>query len=122
MSVRINKSVVETRPEENSSMNSPVLLESMFLLMPEQQSQVNSGSNEQIYQPNYSNAATYNDFDQSSTNYRRSVQPRVPVPVHNASIWFNGPDMQNERAERMEKVVLSLFRRSHRSSSYHSYG
>ena len=43
------------------------------------------------------------------------------VPVHNASQWFNGPNMQNERSGRMEKVVSSLLRRSFRPMSSYTY-
>ncbi|CAF4172596.1 unnamed protein product [Rotaria sordida] len=39
------------------------------------------------------------------------------VPVHNASQWFHGPNMQNERSDRMEKIISSLVRRSFRPIS-----
>ncbi len=54
--------------------------------------------------------------------YRRAhTAHRVHVPVHNASQWFNGPNMQNERSGRMEKVVSSLLRRSFRPMSSYTY-
>ena len=58
-----------------------------------------------------------------SPNYRRAATAthRVPVPVHNATHWFNGPNMQNQRSGRMEKVVSSLFRRSFRPTSSYAY-
>ena len=39
---------------------------------------------------------------------------RVPVPVHNACRWFDGPDLQHERTARMEKVVAQLVHRPSR--------
>lgn len=62
-----------------------------------------------------------NDFEQTPTSYRRATTHRVPVPIHNASHWFNGPDMQNERSGRMEKVVSSILRRSLRPVSNYAY-
>lgn len=63
-----------------------------------------------------------NDFDQTSTSYRRGgATHRVPVPIHNAAQWFNGPNMQNERSGRMEKVVSSILRRSVRPMSNYTY-
>ena len=122
MSVRITKQNQELNPDETISA-SPVLIESMLLLMPEQ-SQPAMVTFEQRNQPVFSNTGTSNDFEHSSTLYRRATHhatQRVPVPVHNASVWFNGPDMQNERSERMEKVVSSLVRRSFRPVSNYTY-
>ncbi|CAF4720687.1 unnamed protein product, partial [Rotaria magnacalcarata] len=62
----------------------------------------------------YNSSAAINDFEHVPSSYRRSATHRVHVPVHNASQWFNGPNMQNERSGRMEKVVSSLVRRSFR--------
>ena len=123
MSVRITRQNQESNLDEAISA-SPVLIESMLLLMPEQ-SQPAMVTFEQRGQPMFSNTGTSNDFEHSSTLYRRSTHTggthRVPVPVHNASVWFNGPDMQNERSERMEKVVSSLVRRSFRPLSNYAY-
>ena len=57
----------------------------------------------------------------SSSAHQRTTIQRVPVPVHNVSQWFNGPDMKNERSGRMEKVVASLVHRSYRPSSTYGY-
>ena len=134
MSVRIIKQKQEqqTRNSLNGETisQSPVLIESMLLLMPDQ-SQAPIVSFEQ---PANSSITMNNDYEplriltmheQSSMSniYRRSTTSahRVHVPVQNASQWFNGPDMQNERIGRMEKVVASLVRRSYRPSSNYAY-
>ena len=112
MSVRIGKQ----NGDEGTS-TSPVLIESMLLLMPDQTSSPITNSQTRPVGM-FSTMATINDFDQSSI-YRRTTgktNTRVHVPVKNASSWFNGPDIQNERSERMEKVVSGLVRRSARSS------
>jgi hypothetical protein len=118
MSVRIIKQKQDQTNSEGVS-SSPVLIESMLLLMPDQ-SQTQISSFEHHQQP-FSTSTTMNDFEHSSSAYRRSTIHRVHVPVHNASQWFNGPDMQNERTGRMEKVVSSLVRRSFRPSSNYAY-
>lgn len=113
MSVRIIKQNKESPPNELLSI-SPVLIESTLLLMPEQ-----SSSSDQ--QP-YNTSTIINDSDHSSSVYRRGTSAhRVPVPIHNATQWFNGPDMQNQRSGRMEKVVSSLVRRSFRPMSNYTY-
>jgi hypothetical protein len=117
MAVRIIKQNKESTINEPFS-SSPVLIESTLLLMPDQ-SQTQTSSFDQ--QP-FTSSTIMNDFEHSSSSiYRRTTTHRVPVPVHNASQWFNGPDMQNERSDRMEKVVSSLVRRSFRPMSNYSY-
>ncbi|CAF3778294.1 unnamed protein product [Rotaria magnacalcarata] len=130
MSVRIIKQKQEHAKHAVHSetiSSSPVLIESMLLLMPKQH-HLPIASFEQTQQPRNS-SVTMNDFEPSramslleqsssipiaSNTPRRSVTQRMPVPVHNASQWFNGPNMQNERTGRMEKVVASLVGRSFR--------
>jgi len=134
MSVRIIKQKQEQ--QSSTSINgetishSPILIESMLFLMPDQPTPIVSF--EQTQQPGNS-SIIINDFEQSrvmsilehssiSNNYRRSTAPqRIHVPVQNASQWFNGPDMQNERIGRMEKVVASLVRRSFRPLPTYAY-
>ncbi|CAF4102206.1 unnamed protein product [Rotaria sp. Silwood2] len=129
MSVRIIKQKqeqIKTSINGEAVSTSPVLIESMLLLMPNQP-HVPIVSFEQTQQR--TNSSTMNDYEPSRvismlehastvpltpTNGRRSATHRVYLPVHNASQWFNGPDMQNERTGRMEKVVASLVRRSFR--------
>lgn len=108
MSVRITKQNKEPQSP------SPVLIESTLVLIPEQTQNANTLSDEQILHT----SATINEYDYSlPSSHRRSGTHRVHVPVHNASQWFNGPNMQNERTGRMEKVVSSLVRRSFRPMS-----
>lgn len=136
MSVRIIKQKQErtTRESVNGEnfTSAPVLIESMLLLMPDQP-QAPIVSYEQI-QPALQSSTTITDlealraaslFDHSAmpaslmASDRHSAIQRVHVPIHNASQWFNGPDLQNERVGRMEKVVASLIRRPFRPvSSY----
>ncbi|CAF3333891.1 unnamed protein product [Rotaria sp. Silwood1] len=129
MSVRIIKQKqeqVKTSVNGETVSTSPVLIESMLLLMPNQP-HVPIVSFEQTQRQ--ANSLTINGYEPSRnmsmlnhsstvpltpTNGRRSATHRAHVPVHNASQWFNGPDMQNERTGRMEKVVASLVRRSFR--------
>ncbi len=81
--------------------------------MPEQsQTQVSSSDQQPL-----NTSAIIDDTEQIPSNYRRTTTHRVHVPVHNAAQWFNGPNMQNERSGRLEKVVSSLFRRSFRPMS-----
>ena len=138
MSVRIIKQKQEksTRDPLNgeSFSSSPVLIESMLLLMPDQP-QVPIVSFEQV-QPSVHSTTTITDLeairgmsllDHSAANPslitsdRQTVIQRVHVPVHNASQWFSGPDLQNERNGRMEKVVASLVRRPFRPLSSYGY-
>jgi hypothetical protein len=102
----------------------------MLLLMPDQP-QTPIVTFEQTQQP-ASSSIIMNEFEpsrvmsllehSSTSNFcRRSATQRVHVPIHNASHWFNGPDMQNERTDRMEKVVASLIRRSYRPLSSYAY-
>jgi hypothetical protein len=135
MSVRIIKQKqeqqIKTTVNGETISQSPVLIESMLVLMPDQ-SQAPVVSFEHSQQLTASSITT-NDFEPSHTmsilehsstsnNYRRSAPvQRVHVPIHNASLWFNGPDMQNERTGRMEKVVASLVRRSYRPLSTYAY-
>ena len=135
MSVRIIKQKQEKQIKSSTNgetiSSSPVLIESMLLLMPDQP-QTPIVSFEQKQTPNNSSSMMMNSFDPSrlitileqsstvpstTTGYRRASAQRVHVPVHNASQWFNGPNMRDERSDRMEKVVSSLFRRSFRPSS-----
>ena len=132
MSVRIIKQKQEQQIKHYTNgeliSSSPVLIESMLLLMPDQP-QTPIVKFEQQQRP-VSLSTTMNDFEPShltsslehssaSVAYRRpsTTAHRVHVPVHNASQWFSGPDMQNERAGRMEKVAASLVRRSFRPLS-----
>lgn len=124
MSVRIIK-----QKQEQQVKSTPVLIESMLLLMPDQ-SQAPIVSYEQ---PTISSLLTNHEYEptkhvtiqenSSATNCaRRSTSSnRVHVPVHNASQWFNGPDMQNDRTGRMEKVITSLLRRSYRPATSYAY-
>jgi hypothetical protein len=85
--------------------------------MPEQsQTQVSSSDQQPL-----NTSAIIDDTEQIPSNYRRPTTHRVHVPVHNATQWFNGPNMQNERSGRLEKVVSSLFRRSFRPMSNYAY-
>jgi hypothetical protein len=87
--------------------------------MPDQSQTQPSSSDQQPY-----NTSTMVDDDEHTpTTYRRpaTAAHRVPVPVHNATQWFSGPNMQNERSSRMEKVVSSLLRRSFRPMSSYQY-
>lgn len=134
MSVRIIKQKQEqsTKPSLNGETisHTPVLIESMLLLMPDQsQTPILSFEHPQLPA---SSSITMNEFEPSrvtsmmehsatSNTCRRSATQRVHVPVHNASLWFNGPDMQNERTGRMEKVVASLVRRSYRPLPTYAY-
>lgn len=112
LSARLNK-----QNENVPSPPPPVLIESTLLLMPEQaQNQMPSAD-----QPSFHTFAVINDLDPTSSSYRRGTPHRVPVPIHDASQWFNGPDMQNERSGRMEKVVSSILRRSLRPMSNYAY-
>jgi hypothetical protein len=138
MSVRIIKQKQEQQVK--SSVNgdlissSPVLIESMLLLMPDKP-QTPLVSFEHPQHP-ASSSITMNDFEPSrvvstlehsstipstTTAYRRSAAHRIHVPVQNASKWFDGPDMQNERTGRMEKIVASLVHRSYRPLSTYAY-
>jgi hypothetical protein len=116
MAVRIIKQNKESIISEPFS-SSPVLIESTLLLMPDQ-SQTQTSTFDQ--QP-FNTSIIINDSEHLSSTHRRTTTHRVPVPVHNASQWFNGPDMQNERSGRMEKVVSSLVRRSFRPMSNYAY-
>ncbi len=82
--------------------------------MPDQSQTQTSPSDQQ---PNLMNDLEY----LTNSSRRGPTTHRVPVPVHNASQWFNGPNMQNERSGRMEKVVSSLLRRSLRPMSNYAY-
>jgi hypothetical protein len=137
MSVRIIKQKQEQQTKNLGNgdvvTSSPVLIESTLLLMPDQQQPPPPiASFEQPTGP----STTMADFEPAriismlehsstmippSSAYRRSLSRRVHVPVHNASQWFNGPDMQNERTGRMEKVVASLVRRPFRRSATYTY-
>ena len=132
MSVRIIKQKQEQQTKTNGELVSqtPILIESMLLLMPNQtQTPILSFEHPQ---PPPGSSITMNDFEPSrvlstldpssiSNNYRRPTPQRIHVPVHNASHWFNGPDMQSERSGRMEKVVASLVRRSYRPLPTYAY-
>jgi hypothetical protein len=100
---------------------SPVLIESTLVLMPPDQCQTHPLP----FDPQSFHTNTLVDENENlSPTYRRAATAathRVPVPVHNAAHWFNGPNMQNERSGRMEKVVASLLRRSFRPISSHAY-
>lgn len=136
MSVRIIKQKQD--PQMKSSLNgetrsqSPVLIESVLLLIPDQAPPSPVVCFEHSQQPVTSSITMNNDLEPShvlsildqstlSNTTRRSTNQRVHVPVHNASQWFSGPDMQHERTGRMEKVVASLVRRSYRPPSSYAY-
>ncbi|CAF1655144.1 unnamed protein product, partial [Didymodactylos carnosus] len=57
---------------------------------------------------------THSLLNHSGSRRNSSQQRKVHVPVQNASQWFNGPDLQNERSGRLEKVVSSILKRSFR--------
>ncbi|CAF2647567.1 unnamed protein product [Rotaria sp. Silwood2] len=120
MSVRIIKQKQEQQNKDftisETISSSPVLIESTLFLMPDQ-SQAPISSFEQQQQQSFTASTIINDFEHSSSASRRTTTNRIHVPVHNASQWFNGPNMQNERSGRMEKVVSSLVRRSFRPVS-----
>lgn len=117
LSVRISKQNTEFHSNENLA-SPPVLIESTLLLLPDQ-SQAHMPSSDQ---PPFHTFTLLNDLDQTSTSYRRGTAThRVPVPIQNAAQWFSGPDMQNERSGRMEKVVSSILRRSVRPMSHYTY-
>lgn len=133
MSVRIikQKQDQQGRNSANGEMiaSPPVLIESTLLLMPNQ-SQAPIVSYEQPASTSFLTNHDYEpvrkvSFQDNSivgNTYRRSMAtPRVHVPVHDASHWFNGPDMKNERTGRMEKVVASLVRRSYRPPISYAY-
>lgn len=136
MSVRIIKQKQEQQIKNSLNgetiSQSPVLIESVLLLIPDQSQPTPIVSFEHPQQAGSSSLTINNDLDPSrilsafeqsslSNTTRRSANPRVHVPVHNASQWFNGPDMQNERTGRMERVVASLVRRSYRPASSYAY-
>lgn len=122
MSVRIIKQKQEQSNKDSAPddlrPSSPVLIESTLFLIPDQE---RVSSEQQQQQQTYNASTVHNDFDNSSSHYRRTSSHRVHVPIHNASQWFNGPNMQNERSGRMEKVVSSLVRRSFRPLPDHGY-
>lgn len=90
--------------------------------MPDQSKEPVPSLDQQLQQyQSYNTSARMNEFEPTPSAFRRSAPLRVHVPVHNASQWFNGPDMQNERSGRMEKVVSSLVRRSFRPLYDHAY-
>lgn len=137
MSVRIIKQKQDhrrTNDRNETFSSSPVLIESMLVLMPNE-AHVPPVSYDQTHQPTNS-MTTMHDFEplhavsivepSSITGLTSSVSQqapthRAPVPVHNASQWFNGPDLQNHRTGRMEKVVASLVRRSFRPLPTYAY-
>ncbi|CAF0761761.1 unnamed protein product [Adineta ricciae] len=130
--VRITKQKQEQQPKLFSNREiiipSPVLIESTVVFIPER-IQTPSVTTEYIQQPTTSSKAHINEsrssrisstFERSpilrsaTTACPRSTTHRVHVPVHNASQWFSGPDMKNERTGRMERVVAALVHRSYR--------
>ncbi|CAF0835886.1 unnamed protein product [Adineta ricciae] len=121
LSVRIIKQKQEQQVKDSTFAeglsSSPVLIESTLIFMPDQsQTQITAFDSQ-----HQMNASSFlDDFEHTHGVYRRATLHRVPVPVHNATQWFSGPNMQNERSGRMEKVVSSLFRRSFRSISTYS--
>ncbi len=138
MSVRIIKQ--KQGQQIKSSVNgetistSPVLIESTLLIMPDRPV-TPIVPLEQIEQPT-NVSTTMNDcgpvraistLDHSSTvpstsiPYPRSAIHRTHVPIHNASQWFSGPDMKNDRIERIEHLASSLVRRSFRPSLTYAY-
>lgn len=138
MSVRIIKQKHEQRKNSvngEAISSPPVLIESMLFLMPDQ-SQAPIVAYEQP-RPSLTLSTALHDMDanralallgrssatpsNSQTNRQPPVVTRVPVPVHNASQWFSGPDLQNERNGRMEKVVASLVRRPLRTFGIYGY-
>lgn len=138
MSVRIIKQKQEhpmkLSVNGESVPTAPVLIESTLLLLPNRP-QTPIVSFEHVQQP--TNLSTITNecipfrvmstlehssiVPSTSIVYPRSAIHRVHVPVHNASQWFNGPDMKNDRTGRMEQVVTSLVRRSFRPSFTYGY-
>jgi hypothetical protein len=139
MSVRINRYRQETaRPtpvvKDVFSSIAPVLLESTLQLGSDPM-ETSTLSIERIQPTIGASHVEMNDhdatlhaspFEQSSSFmqtmpiiYRAGTTPRAHVPIHNASQWFDGPNLQNERNDRMEKVVASLVRRGFRTPSTH---
>ncbi|CAF3750615.1 unnamed protein product [Rotaria sp. Silwood1] len=121
MSVRIIKQKQEQHNKDltisETIASSPVLIESTIFLIPDHTQAPISSFEQQQQQQSFTASTTLNDFEHSSSTSRRPTTNRIHVPVHNASQWFNGPNMQNERSGRMEKVVSSLVRRSFRPIS-----
>ena len=138
MSIRIIKQKHEQQRKNSANgevvSSAPVLIESMLFLLPDQsQTPIVAYEHPQASQslskalPDVDNAralALLDKYAAIPSNPQSSRSPtvtRVPVPVHNASQWFSGPDLQNERNGRMEKVVASLVRRSLRPFSNYGY-
>ena len=138
MSVRIIKQKQE-KPTKTSANGEPasassVLIESTLLLMPDQphvpivsfektklpESSIKTRTN---LEPTRTTSTVEHSatIPSTTTICRRSATYRVHVPILNASQWFNGPNMQHERTDRMEKVVSSLVRRSFRPSLNYGY-
>ena len=140
MSVRITKQKQDKSAKSSFNgetyPNPPVLIESTLLLVPDQsQSSTMAFEKPKATPSHFSSTAPELDTNRSLSFFEqlspipsiinhqaRPVAPpsRIHVPVHNASQWFNGPDLKNERTGRMEKVVASLLRRSFRPTS--NYG
>ncbi|CAF1311534.1 unnamed protein product [Rotaria sordida] len=121
MSVRIIKQKQEQQNKDLTTnktiSSSPVLIESTLFLMPDQSQPPISSVDQQQQQQSFTTSTKVHDFEHSSSTSRRTTTNRMHVPVHNASQWFNGPNMQNERSDRMEKIISSLVRRSFRPIS-----
>ncbi|CAF1149162.1 unnamed protein product [Rotaria sordida] len=123
MSVRIIKQKQEQQNKDLTTnetiSSSPILIESTLFLMPDQsQPPISSIDQQQQQQQSFTTSTIVHDFERSSSASRRTTTTnRIHVPVHNASQWFNGPNMQNERSGRMEKIISSLVRRSFRPIS-----
>ncbi|UJR26452.1 hypothetical protein I4U23_007782 [Adineta vaga] len=131
LSVRITKQKQDQQIKSSSNgeltMSPPVLFESTLFFIPDQTQQslvpdkstqppTNSTTNINESKPSrISSTFEHSSIVRSTTSaYPRSATHRVHVPVHNASQWFSGPDMKNERTGRMERVVAALVHRSYR--------
>jgi len=138
MSVRIIKQKQEKQIK--SSVNgepistSPVLIESTLLIMPDRPltpivalEQIEQPTNLSTSMNDCGPVRAISTLDHSSTipstsiAHPRSAIHRTHVPIHNASQWFSGPDMKNDRTERIEHLASSLVRRSFRPSFTYAY-
>lgn len=140
MSVRITKQRQDRKSKypNNGEVypNPPVLIESTLLLVPEQTQPMAFAFESPTRNLNVNNSLMVNGLDSSRTfsaaeqispipsivaSNSRSNFHRAPIPVHDASQWFIGPNLHHERSDRMEKVVSSLVRRSTRATPTYGF-
>jgi hypothetical protein len=129
MSIRMIKQKQAQLPHESCNdephTSSPVLIESVLLITSDQ-SQTPMPTMQQIHPSLVHSATPVNQFEtvhtssiaensnsssSFSTVYPTLSNRRVHVPVHNASQWFNGPDLKSEKIDRMGRVMDSIVQR-----------